>query len=95
MKIIITGGCGFIGFHLTKSLLEDGYEVLVIDNINDYYNIELKYSRLDILKAHDNFSFKKIDISDNLSVKSCFKSFAVQIRKKYFQILSPSTIVLI
>tara|TARA_Y100000590_G_scaffold455325_1_gene603755 strand:+ start:3162 stop:4112 length:951 start_codon:yes stop_codon:yes gene_type:complete len=78
MKILITGGCGFIGYHLTQSLLEDGYEVLVIDNINDYYNIELKYSRLEILKSHVNFSFKKIDISDNLSVKNCFKSFRPQ-----------------
>ena len=48
-KILITGCAGFIGYHLTKSLLDDGYLVLGIDNINDYYDIELKKKRLEIL----------------------------------------------
>ena len=46
MKILVTGATGFIGFHLCKSLLEDEYEVLGIDNINDYYDVNLKYARL-------------------------------------------------
>ena len=46
MKILVTGTTGFIGFHLCKSLLEDEYEVLGIDNINDYYDVNLKYARL-------------------------------------------------
>ena len=46
MKILVTGAAGFIGFHLSKSLLEDGIEVLGIDNINDYYDINLKKDRL-------------------------------------------------
>ena len=46
MKILITGTAGFIGFHLTKRLLNEGYSVVGIDNINDYYDVNLKYARL-------------------------------------------------
>ena len=46
MKILVTGTAGFIGFYLAKRLLEEGHEVVGIDNINDYYDVELKYSRL-------------------------------------------------
>jgi len=49
VKILVTGAAGFIGFHLCKSLLDDGYEVLGIDNINDYYDVNLKYARLNEL----------------------------------------------
>ena len=46
MKILVTGTAGFIGFHLAKKLLERGDEVIGIDNINDYYDVNLKYGRL-------------------------------------------------
>ena len=49
MTILVTGAAGFIGFHLCKKLLESEYSVIGIDNINDYYDIELKKRRLDIL----------------------------------------------
>ena len=45
-KILVTGSAGFIGFHMSLRLLEDGYEVTGIDNINDYYDVNLKYARL-------------------------------------------------
>src|SRR5690606_40963429 len=46
MKILVTGSAGFIGFHITKKLLEQGHEVVGVDNINSYYDVKLKYDRL-------------------------------------------------
>ena len=75
MKLLITGSVGFIGYHLCNSLLKDGYEVLGIDNINNYYDQNLKYARLDKLKKYKNFIFEKIDISDRDLLSKSFKSF--------------------
>ena len=63
MKILVTGAAGFIGFHLSLRLLEMGYKVYGIDNLNDYYDKDLKIARLSILDSHKAFSFKNIDIS--------------------------------
>ena len=76
MRILITGACGFIGFHLTKSYLEDGVEVFGIDNINNYYSVDLKEDRLKILKIFDNFNFSKLDISNNDDLEKVFKVFS-------------------
>ena len=75
-KILVTGSAGFIGFHLSKSLLIDGYEVLGIDNVNDYYDPNLKWARLDILKKYKNFKFERIDISHRENLSAVFKEFA-------------------
>ena len=75
MKILITGVAGFIGFHLSKSILNDGYEVLGIDNINDYYDPNLKLARLDQLKPYKNFTFNKVDIADRESITRSFQQF--------------------
>jgi UDP-glucuronate 4-epimerase len=65
MRILITGVAGFIGFSLAKKLLQDKKnKVLGIDNLNDYYSVDLKKKRLAILKEEKNFSFKKLDILD-------------------------------
>ena len=48
-KILVTGTAGFIGFHLTKRLLDEGFQVVGLDVIDDYYDIDLKYSRLNFL----------------------------------------------
>ena len=74
-KILVTGAAGFIGFHLSKSLLEDGYEVLGIDNLNDYYDPKLKHARLDIIKKYPNFRFEKVDISHREELTEVFKRF--------------------
>ena len=58
-KILITGSAGFIGFSLAKSFLESGYEVIGIDNINNYYSVKLKNDRLSILKKFKKFQFTK------------------------------------
>ena len=61
-KILVTGSAGFIGMHLCKSLLDDDYMVIGIDNINDYYDPLLKQSRLKQLSKFNNFHFHKIEI---------------------------------
>ena len=53
--ILITGAAGFIGFHLAQKAIDRGYRVTGIDNLNDYYDVGLKYSRLDILRKLPNF----------------------------------------
>ncbi len=75
MKILITGSAGFIGYHLSKSFLEDGQEVLGVDNINSYYDKNLKIDRLENLKSYKNFQFKKVDISEKDSIKKVFEFF--------------------
>ena len=75
MKILVTGSAGFIGYHFTKSLLVNGNEVLGIDNLNDYYDPTLKQSRLNNLIPYSNFSFEKIDIANNKSLKRSFELF--------------------
>jgi len=72
MKILVTGGAGFIGFHLSKRLLSDGFEVIGYDNLNDYYDVNLKYARLEILKNYEKFTFIKGDLADKDAVFSVF-----------------------
>lgn len=72
-KILVTGGAGFIGFHLSKKLLEEGYTVVGYDNLNDYYDVSLKYARLDILKTYENYTFIKGDLADKDAVNKLFE----------------------
>ena len=74
-KILITGAAGFIGYHLSKRLLSQGIEVYGIDNMNDYYDVELKKMRLSKLQQNENFSFTEGDIADKEKVEGIFKSF--------------------
>ncbi len=71
-KILVTGAAGFIGFHLSKKLLDMGCEITGIDNLTPYYDINLKHARLDILKKYSKFSFSKCDISDRPALESVF-----------------------
>ncbi len=71
-KILITGAAGFIGMHLTKKLLETGYAVTGIDNLNDYYDVKLKLDRLDLLKPFGRFRFLKMDLADKDAVLNLF-----------------------
>ena len=64
MKFLITGAAGFIGFHTCSQLLKQGHEILGVDNLNDYYEVSLKKSRLSLLMAEPKFTFSKLDISD-------------------------------
>ncbi len=73
MKVLITGCAGFIGFHLSKKLLDLNFIIHGIDNLNHYYDINLKKNRLSILKKYKKFNFKKIDISNFKVLESNFK----------------------
>ncbi|MDB9992481.1 NAD-dependent epimerase [Amylibacter sp.] len=73
MKVLITGSAGFIGSSVAKKLLDRGDEVIGIDNLNDYYDIELKKSRLNLIVNHKNFTDIRIDIEDRDLVSELFK----------------------
>ena len=72
MKVLVTGTAGFIGFHLATRLLRDGFEVYGIDNLNDYYDVNLKKARLDRLHAMQGFSFSLLDLADSAAVAQWF-----------------------
>lgn len=76
--ILITGAAGFIGFHLAKKRLEQGDTVLGVDNLNDYYDVNLKLSRLELLKQYPNFIFEKLDISDRDLVPKLFEKYPIK-----------------
>lgn len=70
--VLVTGAAGFIGFHLAQRLLGAGRAVIGLDNLSDYYDVELKRARLEALAAHPNFSFAQIDLADETSLKALF-----------------------
>ncbi|MCX4307569.1 MAG: NAD-dependent epimerase [Acetatifactor sp.] len=76
---LITGGAGFIGFHLSKSLLEKGARVIGFDNMNDYYDVKLKEDRLAILKEYETYTFIEGDLSENSSVFRVFQEYRPEI----------------
>ncbi|HBR1085675.1 TPA: NAD-dependent epimerase [Klebsiella pneumoniae] len=71
MKFLVTGAAGFIGFHVSKRLLEAGHEVVGIDNMNDYYDVSLKQSRLALLQS-PLFTFYKTDLADREGMAQIF-----------------------
>ncbi len=88
MKILVTGAAGFIGFHTSKVLLSKGHQVVGLDNINDYYDVDLKFSRLNELgiakedatvfnkicqSTNDNFSFVRMNLEDREELPKLFK----------------------
>ncbi len=75
MRVLVTGAAGFIGFHLSKVLLERGDQVVGIDNLNDYYDVRLKEARLDNLQGRPGFSFKKLDLADRAGIFELFAEF--------------------
>ncbi|MDY4948218.1 MAG: SDR family NAD(P)-dependent oxidoreductase [Clostridium cadaveris] len=71
----VTGAAGFIGFYLSKRLLEEGCNVIGIDNINDYYDVKLKHERLSKLQPFEKFTFINGDISDKDTVMNAFEKY--------------------
>jgi len=72
MKFLVTGAAGFIGFHVSERLLNAGHQVIGIDNLNDYYDVNLKQARLDRLAPHSSFRFEKIDLADRNGMAQLF-----------------------
>ena len=73
-KILITGVAGFIGYHLAEKLLNNNYHIIGIDNLNDYYDPNLKKARLDNLNKSSNFEFHKIDFIKNKELQPIFEN---------------------
>ncbi|MEM7650950.1 MAG: NAD-dependent epimerase [Pseudomonadota bacterium] len=78
-KILVTGAAGFIGHAYTKKLLEAGYHVLGIDNLNDYYDVSLKEARLNDIGDSNHFEFEKIDMADRTAMEMLFAEHKPQI----------------
>lgn len=70
--VLITGAAGFIGFHLATKLLQQGRRVVGLDNLSDYYCVELKRERLKLLTQHEGFAFQHIDLADRPSLSALF-----------------------
>src|SRR5260370_32407428 len=72
MKILVTGAAGFIGSHTAQRLLARGYQVVGLDNLNEYYDVTLKQARLARLTAHAQFRFVKLDLADEAAIAELF-----------------------
>lgn len=72
-KVLVTGAAGFIGYHLTRRLLELGVQVVGLDNLNAYYDVALKESRLAILREYGKFSFLQADLADAEAIAGLFR----------------------
>jgi UDP-glucuronate 4-epimerase len=71
--VLLTGVAGFIGFHLAARLLDEGREVVGIDNLSDYYDVGLKRARLEQLRGRNGFSFEELDIADDTRLRALFE----------------------
>jgi UDP-glucuronate 4-epimerase len=71
----VTGSAGFIGYHLTERLLNEGLHVIGLDNLNDYYDPALKQARLDRLEAQDAFTFARVDLADRRKMEALFATY--------------------
>lgn len=74
MRVLVTGAAGFIGYHLSQRLLLDGVQIFGLDNLNDYYAVDLKKSRLAQLESNPNFQFQCLDLSDRNGMETLFEN---------------------
>ena len=79
MKILVTGVAGFIGMHVTLRLLNDGHEVVGLDNLNDYYDVNLKQARLEHIGSPNQFAFHKFDLANRDAINTLFSEFRPEV----------------
>ncbi len=72
-RILVTGAAGFVGHHLSQRLLDEGHEVVGLDNLNDYYDPALKYARLALTQSRRGFRFVKADLADRAAMEGLFR----------------------
>ncbi|MDQ2732340.1 MAG: GDP-mannose 4,6-dehydratase, partial [Armatimonadota bacterium] len=73
MKVMVTGAAGFIGYHVSKQMLERGDDVIGLDSLNSYYDVKLKTDRLSHLQQNKRFRFVQLDLADSEGVAQQFK----------------------
>ncbi len=78
MKILVTGCAGFIGFHVSKKILANNFTVIGIDNLNNYYDTNLKKTRLKILNNYEKFTFLKLDLINYKKLNDVFKKYKIK-----------------
>ena len=74
-RVLVTGSAGFIGFHLSKRLCEDGVSVVGIDNMTPYYDVRLKERRVAVLHPYDTFTFLRVDMADRDGMERLFADY--------------------
>lgn len=72
--VLVTGAAGFIGFHVSQTLLSQGHSVIGVDNLNEYYDVQLKQARLRQLLDHPNFDFHCLDLAERDRTATLFQN---------------------
>ena len=79
IPVLVTGAAGFIGFHTTLKLLDEGRHVIGLDNMNDYYDVRLKWDRVAVLQRHPGFQFFRLDLADDAAINEFFTEHPLHI----------------